>query len=273
MEGGLGISTGIGQGEAQIIRPFQSPVTPQQYGAVMAAQQKAKADEAAKKAKRLSDVESFDFKGLPQQAELFVKGYQDILNFVAENQNDPMVDLKMKQKMADLKTKANMSVDLKNSLQKTADLVKTGEGKNWFLGFDEAVKGAVTPIDFATFSDTGSFGETIGSQMNLLNSVKVVPKYDVFAAKKDIQGLAASWATANKKYGVTKATDSVIDAFIDAEIAGHPEAVIHFELLMKSDPVGAKAANNDPLQYGKNVLKKDIKAEGFDKAGGDQNII
>lgn len=263
MEGALGVSTGIGQGEAQIIKPFQSPVSPQQYGAVMAAQQKAQQDKKDKQAKALSSVADFQFKGLPQHAELFAKGYNDVIDFAVENINDPLIEFKLKQKMADLNTKANLSVDLKTNLQKQADAIQQGEGKNYFLGFDEAVKDVVSPVDYNTFLDTGKWGQALGDKANKLNSVKTVPIYDVGKAKAALQNQVGGWAKDNLQGRTWETPDNVIDGVVEAELTGHPEAIVHFDKVMKNDPVGAKAAGNDPYQYGFNALKKDLQAKGF----------
>jgi len=271
MEGALGISTGIGQGEAQIIKPFQSPVTPQQYGSVMAAQQKAQQEAAAKKAKAAASIADFQFKGLPQHAELFAKGYNDVVNFAVENIDDPLIEFKLKQKMADLNTKANMSADLKANLQKQSDFVQQGQGKNYFLGFDEAVKDVVNPIDYATFQDTNKFGQAIGNKATLLNNVKTVPIYDTGAAKKDLQDQISGWAKDNMQGESWEASDKIINTFVENELIGHPEAIVHFEKVMKTDPVGAKAAGNDPYQYGFNTLKKDLQAKGY-TTGGSTNV-
>jgi hypothetical protein len=270
-EGALGISTGIGQGEAQIIKPFQSPVTPQQYGAVMAAQQKAQQEAAAKKAKAAASIADFQFKGLPQHAELFAKGYNDVVNFAVENIDDPLIEFKLKQKMADLNTKANMSADLKANLQKQSDFVQQGQGKNYFLGFDEAVKDVVNPIDYATFQDTNKFGQAIGNKAALLNNVKTVPIYDTGAAKKDLQDQISGWAKDNMQGKSWEATDKIINTFVENELIGHPEAITHFDKVMKTDPAGAKAAGNDPYQYGFNTLKKDLQAKGY-TTGGNTNV-
>jgi hypothetical protein len=270
-EGALGISTGIGQGEAQIIKPFQSPVTAQQYGSVMAAQQKAQQDAAAKKAKAAASIADFQFKGLPQHAELFAKGYDDVVNYAIENIDDPLIEFKLKQRMSDLNTKANMSADLKANLQKQADFVQQGQGKNYYLGFDEAVKEVVTPIDYTTFQDTNKFGQAIGGKANLLNGVKTVPIYDIGAAKSDLQNQISGWAKDNMQGKSWQADDKIINSFVEAELTGHPEAIVHFERVMKTDPIGAKAAGNDPYQYGFNELKKDLKAKGF-TTGGNTNI-
>lgn len=273
-EGALGISTGIGQGEAQIIKPFQSPVTPQQYGAVMAAQKKAEQDKKDKQAKAVASVADFQFKGLPQHAELFAKGYNDIIDFAYENIYDPLIEFKVKQKMADLNTKANMSADLKANLQKQADFVQQGQGKNYYLGFDEAVKDVVAPIDYNTFLDTNKFGQAIGSKASLLNSVKTVPIYDTGAANVSLQNQVAGYAKNNLQGRSWETPETVIDSMVEKELIGHPEAIVHFERVMKNDPVGAKAAGNDPYQYGFNVLKKDLKAKGFTpEPKGDTNII
>jgi len=270
-EGALGISTGIGQGEAQIIKPFQSPVTAQQYGSVMAAQQKAQQDAAAKKAKAAASIADFQFKGLPQHAELFAKGYDDVVNYAIENIDDPLIEFKLKQRMSDLNTKANMSADLKANLQKQADFVQQGQGKNYYLGFDEAVKEVVTPIDYTTFQDTNKFGQAIGGKANLLNGVKTVPIYDIGAAKSDLQNQISGWAKDNMQGKSWQADDKIINSFVEAELTGHPEAIVHFERIMKTDPIGAKAAGNDPYQYGFNELKKDLKAKGY-TTGGDTNV-
>jgi hypothetical protein len=270
-EGALGISTGIGQGEAQIIKPFQSPVTAQQYGSVMAAQQKAQQDAAAKKAKAAASIADFQFKGLPQHAELFAKGYDDVVNYAIENIDDPLIEFKLKQRMSDLNTKANMSADLKANLQKQADFVQQGQGKNYYLGFDEAVKEVVTPIDYTTFQDTNKFGQAIGGKANLLNGVKTVPIYDIGAAKSDLQNQISGWAKDNMQGKSWQADDKIINSFVEAELTGHPEAIVHFERVMKTDPIGAKAAGNDPYQYGFNELKKDLKAKGY-TTGGNTNI-
>jgi len=270
-EGALGISTGIGQGEAQIIKPFQSPVTAQQYGSVMAAQQKAQQDAAAKKAKAAASIADFQFKGLPQHAELFAKGYDDVVNYAIENIDDPLIEFKLKQRMSDLNTKANMSADLKANLQKQADFVQQGQGKNYYLGFDEAVKEVVTPIDYTTFQDTNKFGQAIGGKANLLNGVKTVPIYDIGAAKASLQNQISGWAKDNMQGKSWQADDKIINSFVEAELTGHPEAIVHFERVMKTDPIGAKAAGNDPYQYGFNELKKDLKAKGY-TTGGNTNI-
>ena len=270
-EGALGISTGIGQGEAQIIKPFQSPVTAQQYGSVMAAQQKAKQDAAAKKAKAAASIADFQFKGLPQHAELFAKGYDDVVNYAIENIDDPLIEFKLKQRMSDLNTKANMSADLKTNLQKQADFVQQGQGKNYYLGFDEAVKEVVTPIDYTTFQDTNKFGQAIGGKANLLNGVKTVPIYDIGAAKSDLQNQISGWAKDNMQGKSWQADDKIINSFVEAELTGHPEAIVHFERVMKTDPIGAKAAGNDPYQYCFNELKKDLKSKGY-TTGGNTNI-
>jgi hypothetical protein len=262
-EGALGISTGIGQGEAQIIKPFQSPVTAQQYGSVMAAQQKAQQDAAAKKAKVAASIADFQFKGLPQHAELFAKGYDDVVNYVIENINDPLIEFKAKQRMSDLNTKANMSADLKANLQKQADFVQQGQGKNYYLGFDEAVKEVVTPIDYTTFQDTNKFGQAIGGKANLLNGVKTIPIYDVGAAKASLLNQVGKWADINTQGRISETPDNVIDSYVEAELMGHPNAYATFEKLMKNDPVGAKAANNQVDKYAFNALKKDLKAKSF----------
>jgi len=100
----------------------------------MAAQKKAEQDKRDKQAKSLASVADFQFKGLPQHAELFAKGYNDIIDYAVQNIDDPLIEFKLKQKMADLNTKANLSVDLKTNLQKQTDAVQQGEGKNYFLG-------------------------------------------------------------------------------------------------------------------------------------------
>lgn len=274
MEGALGISTGQGQGEAQIIKPFQSPVTPQQYGAVMAAQKKAEQDKRDKLGKALASVADFQFKGLPQHAELFAKGYNDIIDYGVQNIYDPLIEFKLKQKMADLNTKANLSVDLKNNLQKQADAVQQGQGKNYFLGFEDAVKDVVSPVDYDTFLDTGKWGQTLGEKANKINSVKTVPIYDVGKAKSALQNQIGGWAKDNLQGRTWETPEKVIDGVVEAELTGHPEAIVHFEKVMKTDPVGAKAAGNDPYQYGFNALKKDLQAKGFTpEPKGDTNII
>jgi hypothetical protein len=273
-EGALGISTGIGQGEAQIIKPFQSPVTPQQYGSVMAAQQKAQQDKKDKQGKALASVADFQFKGLPQHAELFAKGYNDVIDFAVQNIDDPLIEFKLKQKMADLNTKANLSVDLKTNLQKQADAIQQGEGKNYFLGFDEAVKDVVSPVDYNTFLDTGKWGQTLGEKANKLNSVKTVPIYDVGKAKSALQNQVGGWAKDNLQGRTWETPETVIDGVVEAELTGHPEAIVHFGKVMQNDPVGAKEAGGDPYQYGFNALKKDLKAKGFTPEGkGNTNII
>jgi len=271
MEGALGISTGIGQGEAQIIKPFQSPVTAQQYGSVMAAQKKAEQDKRDKQAKSLASVADFQFKGLPQHAELFAKGYNDIIDYAVQNIDDPLIEFKLKQKMADLNTKANLSVDLKTNLQKQTDAVQQGEGKNYFLGFEDAVKDVVTPVDYNTFLDTGKWGQTMGDKANRINSVKTVPIYDTGKAKADLQNQISGWAKDNLQGNWWEADDKIINSFVEAELTGHPEAIIHFGKVMKNDPIGAKAAGNDPYQYGFNELKKDLKAKGY-TTGGNTNV-
>jgi len=271
-EGALGISTGQGQGEAQIIKPFQSPVTPQQYGAVMAAQKKAEQDKRDKQGKALASVADFQFKGLPQHAELFAKGYNDIIDYAVQNIDDPLIEFKLKQKMADLNTKANLSVDLKTNLQKQADAVQQGEGKNYFLGFEDAVKDVVTPIDYNTFLDTGKWGQTLGEKANKINSVKTVPIYDIGTAKGKIQMQIGEWAELNKKERTEETPDDVIDTFVRAELMGHPNAIITFEKLMKNDPVGAKAANYQADQYAFNVLRQDLKVKSTSPTPQGQNI-
>lgn len=270
-EGALGISTGIGQGEAQIIKPFQSPVTPQQYGAVLAAQKKAEQDKRYKQGKALASVADFQFKGLPQHAELFAKGYNDIIDYAVQNIDDPLIEFKLKQKMADLNTKANLSVDLKTNLQKQTDAVQQGEGKNYFLGFEDAVKDVVTPVDYNTFLDTGKWGQTMGDKANKINSVKTIPIYNVGTAKAALQNQVGGWAQYNLQGKTWETPDNVINGIVEAELTGHPEAIEHFTRVMKKDPIGAKAAGNDPYQYGFNSLKKDLKAKGF-RTGSDMNI-
>ena len=270
-EGALGISTGIGQGEAQIIKPFQSPVTPQQYGAVLAAQKKAEQDKRDKQGKALASVADFQFKGLPQHAELFAKGYNDIIDFAVQNIDDPLIEFKLKQKMADLNTKANLSVDLKTNLQKQTDAVQQGEGKNYFIGFEDAVKDVVTPVDYNTFLDTGKWGQTMGDKANKINSVKTIPIYDVGKAKAALQNQVGGWAQDNLQGKTWETPDNVINGIVEAELTGHPEAIEHFTRVMKNDPVGAEKAGGDPYQYGFNALIKDLSAKGF-RTGSDTNV-
>jgi hypothetical protein len=263
VEGALGISTGQGQGEAQIIKPFQSPVTAQQYGSVMAAQKKAEQDKRDKQAKSLASVADFQFKGLPQHAELFAKGYNDIIDYAVQNIDDPLIEFKLKQKMADLNTKANLSVDLKTNLQKQTDAVQQGEGKNYFLGFEDAVKDVVTPVDYNTFLDTGKWGQTMGDKANKINSVKTIPIYDVGKAKGDVLNQIGKWATINRQGRTAETPETVIDTFVKDELMGHPEALVHFGKVMEKDPVGAAAANNQVEQYAFDAIKKDLKAKWF----------
>jgi hypothetical protein len=249
-EGALGISTGIGQGEAQIIKPFQSPVTPQQYGS-------AKQD---KKSKTLANIETLDFKGMPNEAGLFAKAYDEIVKFVAENVDDPYVDIKMKQKISDLKTRANMSYDRKMAINNIVGDVQKGEGKNIYLGIDPALQEAVKDIDYNTFSNTEAYGKANAERIAKLNSVKTVPIYDIGAATGDLINQAGKWATINKNGRISETPDDVIDTLVRNELAGHPHAYATFERLMKNDPVGAKAANNQVDQYAYNVLRTAIKA-------------
>lgn len=263
-EGALGISTGIGQGEAQIIKPFQSPVTPQQYGAVMAAQQKAQQD---KKAKTLANIETLDFKGMPNEAGLFAKAYDEIVQFVEDNVYDPYVDIKMKQKISDLKTRANMSYDRKMAINNIVGDVQKGEGKNIYLGIDPALQRAVADMDYATFSNTEAYGKENAERMAKLSTVKTVPIYDIGAASLDLQRGMAAWGQANKdKNGNWKVPENVIDDFVNKELMGHPNAYATFEVAMKNDPVGAKEANYKVEQYAFNILKKSISAEGSTKS-------
>jgi len=263
-EGALGISTGQGQGEAQIIKPFQSPVTPQQYGAVMAAQKKAEQD---KKAKTLANIETLDFKGMPNEAGLFAKAYDEIVKFVAENVDDPYVDIKMKQKMSDLKTRANMSYDRKMAINNIVGDVQKGEGKNIYLGIDPAIQAAVADMPYDTFSNTEAYGKANAERIAKLNSVKTVPIYDIGQASLDLQRGMAAWGQANKdKNGNWKVPENVIDDFVNKELMGHPHAYATFELAMKNDPVGAKKANYKVDQYAFNTLKDSISAEGYTKS-------
>ena len=256
-EGALGISTGIGQGEAQIIKPFQSPVTPQQYGSVMAAQQKAQQD---KKAKTLANIETLDFKGMPNEAGLFAKAYAEIVQFVEDNVYDPYVDIKMKQKISDLKTRANMSYDRKMAINNIVGDVQKGEGKNIYLGIDPALQRAVADMNYDTFSNTEAYGKENAERMAKLNSVKTVPIYDIGAATGDLINQAGKWATINKNGRISETPDDVIDTLVRNELSGHPHAYATFERLMKNDPVGAKAANNQVDQYAFTVLRTAIKA-------------
>lgn len=268
-EGALGISTGIGQGEAQIIKPFQSPVTPQQYGAVMAAQKKAEQD---KKAKTLANIETLDFKGMPNEAGLFAKAYDEIVKFVAENVDDPYVDIKMKQKISDLKTRANMSYDRKMAINNIVGDVQKGEGKNIYLGIDPAIQAAVADMDYDTFSNTEAYGKANAERIAKLNSVKTVPIYDIGAATGDLINQAGKWATINKNGRISETPDDVIDTLVRNELSGHPHAYATFERLMKNDPVGAKAANNQVDQYAFNVLRTAIKARAVSPEPKGQNI-
>lgn len=270
-EGALGISTGIGQGEAQIIKPFQSPVTPQQYGSVMAAQQKAKQD---KRSKSLANIETLDFKGMPNEAGLFAKAYDEIVKFVAENVDDPYVDIKMKQKISDLKTRANMSYDRKMAINNIVGDVQKGEGKNIYLGIDPALQRAVADMDYATFSNTEAYGKENAERMNKLSTVKTVPIYDIGAATGDLINQAGKWATINKNGRISETPDDVIDTLVRNELSGHPHAYATFERLMKNDPAGAKAANNQVDQYAFTVLRTAIKARAVSpEPKGDTNII
>jgi hypothetical protein len=263
-EGALGISTGIGQGEAQIIKPFQSPVTAQQYGSVMAAQQKAKAD---KRSKTLANIETLDFKGMPNEAGLFAKAYDEIVQFVEDNVYDPYVDIKMKQKISDLKTRANMSYDRKMAINNIVGDVQKGEGKNIYLGIDDALQSAVADIDYNTFSNTEAYGKVNAERMAKLSGVKTTPIYDIGAASLDLQRGMAAWGQANKdENGKWKVPENVIDDFVNKELMGHPHAYATFEVAMKKDPVGAKAANYQVDKYAFNTLKNSIKAEGSTKS-------
>jgi len=264
-EGALGISTGIGQGEAQIIKPFQSPVTAQQYGSVMAAQQKAKAD---KRSKTLANIETLDFKGMPNEAGLFSKAYNEIVEFVANaDLNDPYIDIQMKQKISDLKTRANMSYDRKMAVNNIVGDVQKGEGKNIYLGIDDALQSAVADIDYNTFSNTEAYGKVNAERMSKLSGVKTIPIYDIGAASLDLQTGMAAWGQANKdKNGNWKVPENVIDDFVNKELMGHPHAYATFEVAMKKDPVGAKAANYQVDKYAFNTLKNSIKAEGSTKS-------
>jgi hypothetical protein len=265
VEGALGISTGQGQGEAQIIKPFQSPVTAQQYGSVMAAQQKAKAD---KRSKTLANIETLDFKGMPNEAGLFSKAYNEIVEFVANaDLNDPYIDIQMKQKMSDLKTRANMSYDRKMAINNIVGDVQKGEGKNIYLGIDDALQSAVADIDYNTFSNTEAYGKVNAERMAKLSGVKTTPIYDIGAASLDLQRGMAAWGQANKdKNGNWKVPENVIDDFVNKELMGHPHAYATFEVAMKKDPVGAKAANYQVDKYAFNTLKNSIKAEGSTKS-------
>jgi hypothetical protein len=268
-EGALGISTGIGQGEAQIIKPFQSPVTAQQYGSVMAAQQKAKAD---KRSKTLANIETLDFKGMPNEAGLFSKAYNEIVEFVANaDLNDPYIDIQMKQKISDLKTRANMSYDRKMAVNNIVGDVQKGEGKNIYLGIDDALQSAVADIDYNTFSNTEAYGKVNAERMSKLSGVKTIPIYDVGAAKASLLNQIGNWAQINKQGRISETPDNVIDSYVEAELMGHPNAYATFEKLMKNDPVGAKAANNQVDKYAFNALKKDLKAKSF-TVGSDTNV-
>jgi hypothetical protein len=268
-EGALGISTGIGQGEAQIIKPFQSPVTAQQYGSVMAAQQKAKAD---KRSKTLANIETLDFKGMPNEAGLFSKAYNEIVEFVANaDLNDPYIDIQMKQKISDLKTRANMSYDRKMAVNNIVGDVQKGEGKNIYLGIDDALQSAVADIDYNTFSNTEAYGKVNAERMAKLSGVKTIPIYDVGAAKASLLNQVGKWADINTQGRISETPDNVIDSYVEAELMGHPNAYATFEKLMKNDPVGAKAANNQVDKYAFNALRKDLKAKSF-TVGSDTNV-
>lgn len=127
-------------------------------------------------------------------------------------------------------------------------------------------------MNYDTFSNTEAYGKENAERMAKLNSVKTVPIYDIGAASLDLQRGMAAWGQANKdKNGNYKVPENVIDDFVNKELMGHPHAYATFEVAMKKDPVGAKAANYEVDKYAFNILKKSVSAEGSTKSR-DTNV-
>lgn len=249
VEDGLNISSGINQGAAQILHPFQNPITPQLELAVVQQEQAKKAAADKKRAELYGSLKDFNFKGLANHAPAFVNRYNQIIDEAAIDlkNGDPLAQIKAQQKMGNLNTQMQLSADLKNEIGDVYGNISKNSSKQFFPNAEENLKYAMSDLSPQEMGDIGLFGKGVADRLNKLHSITPVERFDELKTKKDALTLfnmqASERANQGKEfYGLGDAKNDVRDF-----ILGTPEnmgAQYYYENLLKNDPSLQK-------QYGK----------------------
>lgn len=264
MATGGNISSGIGTGAAQIIQPWNNPITPQlQFQA-----QQVEDAKQAKKEKEALDVmgslKDFQFKGLNNHAPLFIAEYNKIIDDAANQlrAGDPMAAMNARQAINNLASKMQASVDLKSDIESLYDNYNKNYTKQDFIGIDEAITEATKDISPEEFADPVKFANAMAARIKAIKGVQAIDKYDELQAKKDALELFKTQAAFNDIQGVQQY--SLENAKSDVPmILGSPKnlgAATYYKNLLAQSP-DLQATYKDDWQ----ALAKDRLAEEYTK--------
>jgi hypothetical protein len=263
-EGGLNISQGIGSGEAQIVRDFQSPISAQAYGQVYGQMEQRKQQQAAAQ-KKAQEVPEYKFTGRLNDAKHILDYYNnEVLGYVRDHVNDPDFQVEKQKRISNLYAMTNFSTEARDLAETKHKEVMEGGLKNYYpnaeTGFVDGL--GDIPEDVWKSGDMTKLTQAYGNIHNKLNSITGVPIIDFSKEINEVQGFVSGWAKDNQQGKKWKAPDNVVNGFIEEKLA-NPLILGNLAEKMKADPMGAAAANNDPYTYGYNLFKGRIKAEGY----------